>query len=153
MIYISILWIFHVFQLHLHIDSQLKGCSSISVSYRWFNYRLIFTHGDTSWEKKKGRPTINIKRPYQYSFMTHIQWMKIIKRIYNWRSTLYTKGNPWFSIPLSVSISNQKVHDRQHLNRSISSIQLALSHALNYTQNKLIVRVVWEQTFLIKKLI
>ena len=29
---ISILWIFHVFQLHLHIDSQMKGCSSISVA-------------------------------------------------------------------------------------------------------------------------
>jgi hypothetical protein len=37
MIYISILWIFHVFQLHLHIDSQLKGCSSISVACRWFS--------------------------------------------------------------------------------------------------------------------
>ena len=31
---ISILWIFQVFQLHLHIDSQLKRCSSISVVCR-----------------------------------------------------------------------------------------------------------------------
>jgi hypothetical protein len=37
MIYISILWIFHVFQLHLHIDYQLKGCSSISVACRGFS--------------------------------------------------------------------------------------------------------------------
>ena len=37
MIYISILWIFHVFQLYLHIDSQMKGCSSISVACRWFS--------------------------------------------------------------------------------------------------------------------
>ena len=37
MIYISILWIFHVFQLHLHIDSQMKGCSSISVASGWFS--------------------------------------------------------------------------------------------------------------------
>ena len=41
-------------------------------------------------EKKDG-PTINIKRPHQYAFMTHSQLMKIIKRIYNWRSTLYKK--------------------------------------------------------------
>jgi hypothetical protein len=42
-------------------------------------------------EKKKDGPTIYIKRPHQYSFMTHNQLMKIIKRIYNWRSTLYNK--------------------------------------------------------------
>ena len=52
---------------------------------------LIYTHGDTSWKKKKDGPTINIKRPHQYSFMTHSQLMKILKRIYNWRSTLYKK--------------------------------------------------------------
>ena len=49
--------------------------------------------------RKKDEPTINIKRPHQYSFMTHSQLMRIIKRIYNWRSTLCKKGNPWFSIP------------------------------------------------------
>jgi hypothetical protein len=41
--------------------------------------------------EKKGRPTINIKRPRQYAFITHSQLMKIIKRIYYWRSTLYNK--------------------------------------------------------------
>jgi hypothetical protein len=59
--------------------------------YVHVNYRLIFTHSDTMWEKKKDGPTINIKRPHQYAFMTHSQFMKIIKRIYNWRSTLYNK--------------------------------------------------------------
>jgi hypothetical protein len=50
MIYISILWIFHVFQLHLHIDSQLKGYSSISVKTCLTTYmrqkwsRLVLVH-------------------------------------------------------------------------------------------------------------
>jgi hypothetical protein len=58
--------------------------------------------------KKKDGPTINIKRPHQYSFMTHSQLIKIIKRIYNWRSTLYKKGNPWFSIPCQFRYQTNK---------------------------------------------
>jgi hypothetical protein len=84
---------------------------------------LIFTHSDTSCEKKKDGPTINIKRPHQYLIMTNSQLMKIIKRIYNWRSTLYKKRNPWFSNPLSVSISNQQITHRQRKNRNIFSTE------------------------------
>jgi hypothetical protein len=82
----------------------------------------IHTWGHVVREKKDG-PTINLKRPHQYSFMTHSQLMKIIKRIYNWRSTLYKKMKPLVQYP-PVSFDIQPENHRQ--------ATLILEHPFNW---------------------